>query len=134
MNLISLFKFLSVHPQYIRSTMTMRLCIFWKLFCVFSHNFHFFAKFLFYFFAQFSFYFFAKFSHYFFAKCLHYFFRIFLRNFRIFYFAKISNFFASKRKAKKCKTFREKCEILPKRFSFLLETLSTILKNIHFYF
>ena len=36
-----LFKFLSVRPQYIRSTMTMRLSIFCKILVFFSHDFHF---------------------------------------------------------------------------------------------
>ena len=51
-----LLKFLSVRPQYIRSTKTIRLCIFCPNFCVFSHNFHFFREI----FALFFSHFFAK--------------------------------------------------------------------------
>ena len=99
-----LFKFLSVRPQYIRSTMNMRLSIFRKNFVFFRIISIFFAKFSLYFFAKFSHYFFAKFSDYFVRKIFAYFFRIFSRN-------RLKRNFA-----KKAKIFAFFREIFEKRF------------------
>ena len=108
-----LFKFVS--PQYIRSIMTIRLCVF-VFFRIISI---FFAKFYIYFFAKFSHNFFAKFSHYFFRISISRKFRIFLRNRSKRNFAKkakIFAFFTSEQNAKtkpngckkKCFPFRWK--------------------------
>ena len=78
-----LFKFLSVDPQYIRSTMTMRLCIFAKTFVFFCI--------IFIFFCEIFVLFFVKFSH-FLAKFLHYF-RLFFCEIFLFYFRENFAFF-----------------------------------------
>ena len=94
--------FLSVHLKLgFRETMTMRLCIFLKMFVFFRIISIFFAKFSLFF----RFIFFAKFLHYFFAKFAHFLFCenfVFLRNRLKRNFAlkaKIFVFFASVRNA-----------------------------------
>ena len=95
--------FLSVHLKLgFCETMTMRLCIFLKMFVFFRIISIFFAKFSLFF----RFIFFAKFLHYFFAKFAHFLFCenfVFLRNRLKRNFAlkaKIFVFFASVRNAK----------------------------------
>ena len=114
-----LLKFLSVRPQYIGSTMTMRLCIFRKIFVfyrIISQNFRFLFS------RNFCFIYFEMFSHNF---------SHFLRNRLKRNFAKIFAFFASERNAKTRRNGREK----KVKFSRndLLETIDKTLFYIYIF-
>ena len=118
-----LFKFLSVRPQYICSTMTMRLCIFRKICVLFRIVFIFVCGIFVLFFCK-IFAFFAKFSHYFFRKI----------------FAFIRKIFCIFREQTKCeneakrlrKKICEKFEIFTKRFFLFAEnpTFVPLVKTI----